>query len=155
MKMYLGIDPGVTGAYALLSDEGVIRLVSDFTSVAEVWKELDGLSDLISYAVIEDVHASPQMGVVSVFTFGKNAGAWQGLLTALKIPYALVTPAKWQKAIFDKKQKKGEKYSVEFCQRQFPHQSFKKSHNNRTDALCIALYARQFKRKLDGEQAVA
>jgi hypothetical protein len=51
------------------------------------------------FAVLERVSASPQMGVVSAFSFGWHFGALQMALAAVGIPYDLVTPQVWQRAL--------------------------------------------------------
>lgn len=48
---------------------------------------------------LEKVASSPQMGVVSAFTFGRGYGTLIGALAALKIPRTYIVPAKWQKAL--------------------------------------------------------
>jgi hypothetical protein len=50
----------------------------------------------IDLAVIERVHSSPQMGVVSAFTFGEGYGAVMGVLAALNIRTVEVAPAVWK-----------------------------------------------------------
>jgi len=50
-------------------------------------------------ATIEQVHSMPKQGVASSFKFGRSYGFLLGLLTGLKIPYTMVTPQKWQKAL--------------------------------------------------------
>lgn len=41
----------------------------------------------------------PRMGVTSAFTFGQGYGMLEGFLVALGIPYDLVAPGTWQKAL--------------------------------------------------------
>jgi len=54
-----------------------------------------GMSD--THAVLELVRSSPQMGVVSAFTFGRGYGGLRMALTAMCVDYTEVTPQKWQK----------------------------------------------------------
>lgn len=55
----------------------------------------DGHAHLIAY--IEDVTASPQMGVTSAFNFGFGAGAVQALVAANNIPFKRTSPSKWKR----------------------------------------------------------
>ena len=55
----------------------------------------DGVTHWV--AVIEKVHSMPGQGVASTFKFGMNYGQWIGILTALQIPYEMITPQKWMK----------------------------------------------------------
>lgn len=100
--MILGIDPGATGAIAVLSDEGYLIRVEDLphipkaglqpAMVAEWLREVDD----VKCAFIERVAARPGAGVSGMFNFGRDYGVLLGVLGALAIPYALVTPAKWK-----------------------------------------------------------
>ena len=139
--MYLGIDPGVTGAFALMEKDQTIPYRSNFDDIQTCIHTLRDYQTSygIELAAIEDVHSSPQMGVKSSFTFGKNYGEWLGALHALAIPHVLVTPRKWQKALFDKESTD----SIAFCGRNFPQIAWKKNHNI-TDAVCLALYAKKW-----------
>jgi hypothetical protein len=94
---YIGIDPGVNGGIAVV--DGVH---------ATAWKMPDSAHDLAAIlraldsariAVVEKVASSPQMGVVSAFTFGRGLGEINGVLAALRIKRESVSPAKWQRAM--------------------------------------------------------
>jgi hypothetical protein len=97
MSCYLGIDPGVSGAWIILNQ----NLKVEKWGLWEQWQDLfDGVgADVVTLAALEDVHSMPGQGVRSVFTFGKNFGHWQGALGVKKIPFILVTPQTWQKVI--------------------------------------------------------
>ena len=58
---------------------------------------IDMISSKNTTAIIEKVHSMPKQGVVSTFKFGNNFGQWQGILSAMGIPYEEVTPQKWMK----------------------------------------------------------
>ena len=136
-KYFLGIDPGITGAFALIDTDGEY-IVHDFDGE----QLLAELLLPIQFAVIEQVHAMPGQGVVSMFNFGKNYGWYQGLLTALRIPYALVTPATWKKGVvFPTDGATPKERSLTVARRMFPKANLKaKSHHNRADALLLARY---------------
>lgn len=149
MQVFIGIDPGKSGAIAFLDNRQRI-LIYDFPDQTAVTT----LRSIAEYrttgrvnAVIEKVSARPGQGVVSMFRFGTNYGEWIGRLTALGIPYDLVVPQKWQKAVMDSgRQKDKKKASLERARRLFPQaQSLltRKKDHNRADALLIAEYCRR------------
>jgi len=110
---YLGIDPGINGALALVDTAGELHDVVDMptrvagtrangkekrtvdedllTLIVMAWMEDDFL-----IGVIERVQASPGAGAVSMFSFGEGYGKIQGVLSALGISCELVTPKEWK-----------------------------------------------------------
>lgn len=107
--MILGVDPGLTGGLALLSEDGGLLFAMDMPVVdknvdstglyhllqAYLWEnyETDGLSQ----AVVERVSSMPGQGVASVFKFGKGYGQVLGVLSAMEIPVADPTPSQWKR----------------------------------------------------------
>ena len=95
MKTYIGIDPGKSGALALLTEDGQCTVVpfqeSAYTAI------LKAASGPSSVCCLEKVGAMPGQGVVSMFNFGHNLGYIEGLLQAFDIPYQLVPPQTWKK----------------------------------------------------------
>lgn len=107
MSFAIGIDPGNTGAIALLRD-GAFAEVFDMptmqrgakgnkqqvnaTELARILRELPPCM-----AYIEQVGVMPGNGAVSMFNFGHGCGAIEGALAALGIPREFVTPQKWKK----------------------------------------------------------
>lgn len=100
--IYLGIDPGKSGGIAAVNGYDVvlptaIGLKECPSDVVDWMSDIAGMT--FCRAIIEQVHATPQMGVTSAFTFGKSYGWLLGVLDALRIPYEFVSPQKWQKAM--------------------------------------------------------
>ncbi len=112
--MIVGVDPGKSGAIALIGDDGALIEVADMPVVGKIisgrmlwhvlaaWRfnsdELD--VDLFAgkaVAVIEDVHAMPKQGVSSVFSFGRALGLAEGVLAAEGWSMRYVSPARWKK----------------------------------------------------------
>jgi hypothetical protein len=140
--IYIGIDPGKSGAMAIVWPDGqpatgVCRFDATPADQAD-W--LLGFDLTQAVAVMEKVSSSPQMGVVSAFSFGKSQGFLLGLLTALKVPYHEVTPQKWQKAMgcMSGGDKNVTKHAA---QKLWPH--LKITHRD-ADARLIAEYGRRF-----------
>lgn len=104
----LGIDPGVSGALALVCDGDVH--VHDMP-VAEVRgkRHIDGprLAKLIAtgfqvqpdMVVLEHVQGVQGSGATSAFSFGRGFGIVEGVVTAIGFPLTLVRPQTWTKAL--------------------------------------------------------
>lgn len=142
--IYIGIDPGKSGAMAVIF-EGMERTVLVPFDDREYTNILRDLNSQIAKACLEHVTAMPKQGVTSMFNFGMNFGYIKGLLEAFGIPYELVRPQKWKKefGISDKNS------SVECCKRLFPGVSLhrtercRKDDDNMAEALLMAEYARR------------
>lgn len=102
--LYIGLDPGATGAMAALDHEGKVFLQvcrfknctkQEIDTELKRWRNMEGAT----VALLEKVSSSPQMGVVSAFTFGRGYGFLDGLLTANRIRFDEATPQKWQKPL--------------------------------------------------------
>jgi crossover junction endodeoxyribonuclease RuvC len=150
MSIYIGIDPGKSGGIAVdlsqyYGDEcsGGGQLVLKLTDATEAdvieWLRRLPKADGHEYAVIEKVSSSPQMGVVSAFSFGQSYGFLRGCLAAFGIAYVPVTPQKWQKAMGC--MSKGDK-NVTKAKAQQLYPGEKITHAT-ADALLLATYCRQ------------
>jgi len=152
IQVYIGIDPGKTGAVAALQcDAGTVS--------AKVWdyddqEGMEGLEWLVQAgcynikACVEKQQAWPKQGVSSVFKLGENYGRWQGRLEVLKISYELVTPAMWRKGVFDAMPKQEDKkaMSLDLARRLFPElvgELKRKKDHGRAEALLIAEWLRR------------
>ena len=105
-----GIDPGLSGAIAILEDDKVLDVV-DIPVMSEGKKNKKQLNSahLAQYiennildvnktiVVVEQVNAMPGQGVTSMFNFGQTFGAIKGISAALKLPIFFVRPSKWKK----------------------------------------------------------
>lgn len=146
MKIYIGIDPGKSGALAMIRGDGDIR-VWPFNS-AEYVEVLTGLTSISREikCCVEKVSAMPGQGVVSMFNFGHNLGLIEGVLQANRIPYQLVPPQTWKKE-FSLNSDKAK--SIEVCQKLFPNVSLlatersRKPNDGMAEALLMAEYARR------------
>ena len=101
MKTTIGIDPGKSGAVAVIQDNGeayATTFVDD--SIGSTVSEILTLHKDENVCVyLEKVHAFPGQGVSSSFAFGRAFGEVIGALDAIQAPYRLVTPQAWQKPI--------------------------------------------------------
>ena len=99
----IGIDPGLSGAIAILENNKVLRIF-DMPVMSEEKKNkrqinsallVNILKDNISNneeisVVIEQVNAMPGQGVTSMFNFGQTFGAIKGICAALQLPIFLL-----------------------------------------------------------------
>lgn len=149
-ELYIGIDPGKSGAVALLyGDSGVADIIQFAPSDGrEALIELSITRETPVFAIIEHVHSMPRQGVASTFSFGQNFGWWCGVLDALNIPYQLVRPQVWKKEFGCNSDKNT---SIAVAQRLFPRVSLlptpkcKKPDDGMAEALLMAEYARRTK----------
>ena len=145
-KIYLGIDPGVSGAAVVICKGKVLRMI-DFTNPSEVIAQLNEVLDFVSVdlAGLEKVGPAPGQGGRSIFTFGENYGWWQGVLLSLNIPYQLVNPLQWQKGLVPKKKAKTDRPQLPVARRLFPKAELHlKKHHDRASALMIAHFVQRF-----------
>jgi len=113
--IFVGIDPGLKGAIAFLGDGAVPALVSmpvikRLRGEGRDQIDMVGLRDLLQswlplgfgcFVTVERGQALPpgMGGGVTNFARGYHRGILEGLLVALRIPYQLVPPQAWQKAM--------------------------------------------------------
>jgi crossover junction endodeoxyribonuclease RuvC len=101
MTTILGIDPGKSGALAVIHPErrAVKSYRFDSLSEQDIYSLILGYSLDGCRAFLEKVHAMPGQGVTSMFTFGTGYGFLRGVLTAIGIPFEDVPPQTWQKKL--------------------------------------------------------
>ncbi|EFK08909.1 conserved hypothetical protein [delta proteobacterium NaphS2] len=146
-KAFIGVDPGKTGAAALITDEGIHDVLDYPGDPSLIVATFRGwlLNYKIVMAALEKVSARPGQGVVSMFTFGRNLGAWEGIISAFGIPFMMPTPRQWQKGLIDQKAGNDTKArSLNTARRLFPDAELaRKKDHGRADALLLAFWARR------------
>ncbi len=102
----IGIDPGKKGGIAALDQGARVHALFSFEGKTErdIESFLSQFFDTRCFALLEDVHSTPQMGVTSAFTFGRGYGFLRGLLTG-RISFDDVRPQTWQTALGGLKRK--------------------------------------------------
>lgn len=144
MKTYIGIDPGKSGALAIIFPNGDQHIIP-FDACRYV-DALNSFSEQEVMCCVEKVGAMPGQGVVSMFNFGHNLGFIEGVLQANGIPYQLVPPQTWKKEFSLSSEKTK---SIEVCQKLFPKATLlatarsRKEHDGMAEALLMAEYARR------------
>jgi crossover junction endodeoxyribonuclease RuvC len=153
-RLFIGIDPGLSGAVAILDQGGGLVLLEDLPTVAsgsgkaKVQRRIDpaGLSRLLgpyqdraALAVLEAVAARPGQGVASVFSLGDTFGAVRAVLACMGVSVALVSPAEWKRCFrLDGDKERSRARAIEL----FPCADLhRKADHNRAEALLLARYA--------------
>lgn len=112
MTVYIGIDPGLSGAIARLDgitselrveDVPTFELVRNGKKKREI--DVHSLARILddmakepgTRIIIEGVGAMPGQGVSSVFAFGKAFGILIGVSASTFCPIDFVSPAKWKR----------------------------------------------------------
>ena len=150
----LGIDPGLSGAIAILEDKKVVGIF-DMPVMAEgkknkrqlnsaqlvnIIRENIGNNDETA-VVVEQVNAMPGQGVTSMFNFGQTFGAIKGVCAALELPIFFVRPSKWKKhfELINSSKDSSRTKAIEM----YPYlsnQLSKKKDVNKSDAILIARF---------------
>jgi crossover junction endodeoxyribonuclease RuvC len=157
--VYIGIDPGLSGALAVLAPDGTLDALWDtptltLRSSRGIRQEYDmpGLVALLApyggsqtQVMIEESQPMPGQGVRSMFTCGLGMGVWLGVLAALEIPHTRIRPHVWKKALGLGKDKEQARLRA---MQLYPHADLRlKKHHGRAEALLLARYSQQFSRR--------
>lgn len=150
MTLIVGIDPGQTGALAVLSGDGELEALHDLPIIRDgklAWIDAQGMTALLldslqgrpARAVIERVSAMPKQGIASAFTFGVGFGSLLALVQARYLPIELVTPATWKRALGLSSDKRA---SLDKARLLYPMADLPLAkHDGRAEALLLAHWA--------------
>ena len=152
VDVVLGVDPGVSGAVAVLTKWGdlreIIRLDATLADIADAIFNV-AIGCTIKFCLLERVASMPKQGVSSTFKFGRSYGQIEAMIAYEQIRYELMTPSEWQgkmrcstsvKTKEKGKPKKDKNITKAAAQKLFP--DFKVTHRN-SEALLIAELARR------------
>jgi len=164
-----GIDVGVTGAIAALNSNGTFRDVRDlpiFTHGETHWVDATELLSIVremrdgqpAHALIEQIHGTPKMGVVTCTSMGLTLGSVLATMQIAAISFELVKPAQWKKhyGLIMPKARDREKKHASLCRgRQlFPTAPLERAKDNgRAEALLIANYGQSLRHAISKEAA--
>ena len=104
--MICGIDPGASGALAILDNRGayVAHMLMPSVKLGKSTR-VNGAAVAaflrehpVNHVYLERVAAMPGQGVASMFTFGHAAGLVEGVVTGMGLPMDSVTPQAWKRA---------------------------------------------------------
>lgn len=142
--IYMGVDPGQKGAYAVIDGDRVTVKPWDDLNFARDVRQLSGERVL---AAVEKVGAFSGQGVKSMFSFGHSLGYIEGVLAAFGIPYQLIPPVTWKRSF--SLIGKDKKASIEVCHKLFPDVNLLPTDRSRVpsdgmaEAALICLYAKR------------
>ncbi len=154
----IGIDPGLSGAIAVLDDLKIFDLF-DMPIMPEGKKNKNQLNSAqlvniikrhihtnSTFVIVEQVSAMPGQGVTSMFNFGQTFGAIKGICASLNLPIFYVRPAKWKKHfdLINASKDASRTKTIEM----YPSISDrlrKKKDVNKADAILIARYFKECK----------
>lgn len=159
--VFLGIDPGFTGAIAAYRPkDGNLRVYDMPTITTDTGKRridtchlrliLQSWKDYVTLAVIEEVGAGVYVdargqrrgqGASASFAFGRGYGEVLGLLAGLYIPSLRVRPGVWKPML---KLNRDKNTSLELARKEFPghaHYFARKKDDGRAEAALLALFA--------------
>ena len=105
-----GIDPGLTGALAVIDTDEGTATVADLPTIewgnGAVKRALDLPALAVMLAkimpdrvVVERVHSMPLQGVASMFSLGMTFGGILGVVAGLELPVMVVSPRDWKGAL--------------------------------------------------------
>jgi len=138
--IYLGVDPGASGASAAIYPCGALEHIKHTASERDIFAFYQHLcGQAPTFALIEQVNAMPKQGVVSMFKFGQSFGCLRGMLIGAFIPFEMVTALKWQNAM---KCRTGGNKNVSKARAQELWPTHKWTHAT-SDAFLIAEYGRR------------
>lgn len=157
---WLGIDPGLDGAFALLLDNGETSFIDmpvdeikkgksknrllNIQGAIEIIKNSYPMAMRISIA-IERQQSMPKQGVASTFQTGFGYGVLLGVLTHAQVPFEIVQAKAWKGSLLAG-MPEGKGASIVKAKQLFPlaskHLTRVKDHG-RADALLIAEFCRR------------
>jgi crossover junction endodeoxyribonuclease RuvC len=148
-KYYCGIDPGFSGAIAIINDKHRVIECWDMP-IHTVGKQksidihrLKGMLTTypLAHITIERAQAMPKQGVVSMFRYGESYGIIQGVCH-MDVPRTYVRPADWKKLLMPGMDKaKGS--SIVRAEELFNYSLPRKKDHGKAEAILIAEFGRR------------
>ena len=150
----VGIDPGLSGAIAVIEDGDIVDCI-DMPTLAlkrgrKNRRELDHvelalamlrLCDGAAAVFVERVQSMPGQGVSSSFAFGRATGIVIGLTAAQQVPLHEIAPVKWRRLV-GLQSGSGKDAARALCKRNWPLSAplwSRVKDEGRADAALIAL----------------
>ncbi len=148
--LIIGIDPGLSGALAILDANGTAEAVHDLPVIRDgrlSWIDGGQMQSLLIEAVqgrparvvVERVSAMPRQGIASAFNFGCGFGSILAIAQARQLPIELVTASTWKRALGLTGDKRA---SLDKARLLFPTAELHLAkHDGRAEALLLAHWA--------------
>lgn len=153
--LIIGIDPGLSGALALVGSQGlqdmqdmpvmprsaggtVKQQVNAAALHAQVKAWVNGHDKNEFIVFFERVNAMPKQGSASTFSLGHTSGIIEGVICAYGLAHEIITPQTWKRHF---KLTSDKDAARALAQRYYPAASLgRKRDHNRAESLLIARY---------------
>ena len=150
-----GIDPGLTGAIAMMDVRAISTILVDIIDVPITGSGAKQSVDVIllqewiqrhgpRHAFLERAQAMPRQGSSSGFKYGRCTGALEATLLLCAVPLVVVEPSRWKRHFhLQGADKEGAR---QLTIRMFPreHRFFaRRKDHNRSEAVLIGVYGAQ------------
>jgi Holliday junction resolvasome RuvABC endonuclease subunit len=110
MTRYLGIDPGLSGALAIVETINDVPVLVDAIDMPATGTGAKARVDIIaaaewiakhapSMAYVERAQAFPGQGASSGFSYGRAVGAIEAAITLCQIPMILIEASGWKRSL--------------------------------------------------------
>lgn len=151
-RLTVGIDPGLTGAWAALDATGAIVALDDLPVIRDGrlgWIDGDALAGRLIevragrelHALCERITPLPQNGRMGAFSQGCTLGSILATLQLVHARVELVTPGQWKKALGLSSDKSA---SLDRARLLFPGASLdRKKDHGRAEALLIGFWSQR------------
>jgi hypothetical protein len=107
---YLGVDPGLSGALAIIETINSVPVLIDVIDMPSTGTGAKARVDIIaaaswiakhapSAAYVERAQAFPGQGVSSGFSYGRAAGALEAVVALCRVPLMLVEASAWKRKL--------------------------------------------------------
>ena len=103
----LGIDPGLDGAIAVLTEAGELVAIHDMPTLLDGAKGRRAVNPALFASIIRSTQARrayceligprPTDGTTGAFGFGRSRGIIEGVLAAGGVPLAMIAPPVWKR----------------------------------------------------------
>jgi crossover junction endodeoxyribonuclease RuvC len=151
MTRYLGIDPGMSGALAIVEMVNDVPMLIDVDDMPTAGSNAKMRVDAIaaaewirghapSVAYVERAQAFPGQGASSTFAYGRSVGAIETVIALCRVPLVLVEASAWKRKLClrGKDKEQARQRALQLFPKQ--HALFaKKKHHGRAEAALIAV----------------
>jgi hypothetical protein len=162
-NLFIGIDPGVTGAVVIITNGTAHfwncprHITSMQLIIQKIHQKYNKTHNMFAY--LENVHTIETWSRQNGDKLMTNFGQWQGILASYSIPTALVLPKTWQRYTVDKQYGKGTKDNSKSTAKKSNYWCYEGwfseyassadvligSNHNRSDAFLIACFCERTK----------
>jgi crossover junction endodeoxyribonuclease RuvC len=153
MGRFLGVDPGLGGAIAIIETINSIPVLVDAIDMPIIGSGRKARVDVtaavkwisghaVSIAYVERAQSYPGQGASSGFSYGRAAGAIEAAVTLARIPLMMVEPAVWKKRLHlrGKDKEQARQRALNLFPRQHELLKRRRDHNRAEAALIVVAH---------------